>query len=120
MTPKEFLWCGEGDLNPQAIRRICKLLIPHPVKQAKTAKKAPLGHNLGTRALWFRTDLADFSGLRERHIDNPDRPEGHMSSALQRRTERLDYSCFLTELEAKCLNYRIPSMRSSHKTSLAA
>ena len=49
MTPKEFLWCGEGDLNPQGIRGICKLLILHSAKPARNVKKALLGHNLGTR-----------------------------------------------------------------------
>ena len=51
MTPKEFLWCGEGDLNPQAIRRIRNLLILHSAQPATKAKKAPPGHNLGTRPM---------------------------------------------------------------------
>lgn len=25
MTPKEIFWCGEGDLNPEAMPGICKL-----------------------------------------------------------------------------------------------
>jgi hypothetical protein len=50
-------------LNSQAIRRICKLLIPHSVTRAKTVKKAPCGHNLGTRRpTHYRRNLANCSG----------------------------------------------------------
>ena len=50
-NPKEFLWCGEGDLNSQHSRRICKLLIPHSATTARKVKKAGSGHNLGTQ-IW--------------------------------------------------------------------
>lgn len=47
-APEEFCSADRGDLNPQTIRRICKLLIMHSAKPAGKTKKESLGHNLGT------------------------------------------------------------------------